>query len=58
VNIDLGSVESTDRSRHGSSVPHDPDKPAPDESGVWSKRDFEDFDRIVNWIITGDLDMP
>ncbi|MGN8216405.1 hypothetical protein [Halococcus salifodinae] len=58
ANIDLGSVESGAHSRRDSSVPRDPEKPAPDESGVWNKRGFRIVDRIVNWIITGDPDMP
>jgi hypothetical protein len=58
ANIDLDSVESGARSRGDSSVPRDPEKPAPDESGVWNKRGFRTVDRIVNWIITGDPDMP
>ncbi len=58
VNIDLSSTESTDRSRRNSSVPRNPEKPAPDESGAWNKRGFRTVDRIVNWIVTGDPDMP
>jgi hypothetical protein len=58
ANIDLDSAESNDRSRRGSSVPRDPEKPAPEESGAWNKRGFRTVDRIVNWIVTGDPDMP
>jgi hypothetical protein len=58
ANIDLGSAESTDRSSRNSSVPRNPEKPTSDESGVWNKRGFRTVDRIVNWIITGDPDMP
>jgi len=58
VNVDLSSAESNDRSRDDSSVPRDPEKPASNESGVWNKRGFRTIDRIVNWIVTGDPDMP
>jgi hypothetical protein len=58
ANIDLGSAESSDRSRRNSPVPRDPEKPAPNESGVWNKRGSRTVDRIVNWIVTGDPDMP
>ena len=58
VNIDVGSGESNDQPGGDSSVPRDPDKPAPEESGAWNKRGSKTVDRIVNWIVTGDPDMP
>ena len=58
VNIDVGSGESNDQPGSDSSVPRDPEKPAPEESGAWNKRGSKTVDRIVNWIVTGDPDMP
>jgi hypothetical protein len=58
ANVDVRSSESTDQPGCDSSVPRDPDKPAPEESGAWNKRGSKTVDRIVNWIVTGDPDMP
>jgi hypothetical protein len=58
ANIDLDTAESNDRPGRDSSVPQDPEKPAPEESGVWNKRGSRTVDRVVNWIVTGDPDMP
>jgi hypothetical protein len=58
ANIDLDTAESNDRPGRDSSVPRDPEKPAPEESGAWNKRGSRTVDRLVNWIVTGDPDMP
>ena len=58
ANIDVNPDESGDRPRRDSSIPRDPEKPAPEESGAWNKHGFRSVDRVVNWIITGDPDIP
>ena len=58
AHIDVHSAERADRPRRESTIPQEPEKPAPEESGAWNKRGFRSVDRVVNWIVTGDPDMP
>lgn len=53
-----GSCEDQDGSTPDGAIDRDPEKPRPEESGVWSKRGFRSVDRLVNWLVTGDPDIP
>ena len=48
---ELTSGEDHDDSTPDGAIDRDPEKPPPEESGVWNKRGFKTVDRIVEFVV-------